>query len=83
MAFKNKGFEVMLASPPEYEELTAEIYLDGKFIALVNRERGLDELEIETPGNDLDENQITRKVDLSGFLEAIEVASKRLRGEIK
>ena len=73
----------MLASPPEYEELTAEIYLDGKFIALVNRERGLDELEIETPGNDLDENQITRKVDLSGFLEAIEVASKRLRGEIK
>ena len=83
MAFMNQGFEIILASPPEYEELTAEIYFDGKFIALVNREHGLDRLEFETPGVGLDETQICRKIELKGFLEAVEVAVKRLRGEMK
>jgi len=83
MGFKNQGFEVVLASPPDYEELTAEISFDGKFVALVSRERGIDQLEIEIPGLDLDENQIVRKVSLKGFLDAVEIACKRLRGEIK
>jgi hypothetical protein len=83
MAFKNQGFEVILASPPEYEALTAEIFFDGKFVALVSQERGLDQLQFEIPGTGLDEDKIARKVDLKGFLQTVEIACKRLRGEIK
>ena len=61
MTMQNKGFEVVLASPPEYERLTAEIFFDGKFIALVNQECGLDRLELEIPGGEVDEKQVIEK----------------------
>lgn len=83
MSFKNQGFEVILASPPEYERLTAEIFYDGKFIALISQERNEGEFDFETPGAGLDENQILRKIDLTGFREALDLAYRRLRREEK
>lgn len=83
MSVQSKGFEVVLASPPEYEELTAEIFFDGKFVALVNQERGLDQLELEIPSRDTAEKYLARKVKLSGFLEAVKTAEDRLRGKIQ
>ena len=78
---KKKGFETVVASPPEYERLVAEIYYDGFFVAQISQERGEGVFDLETPGGDLVEQMVTRRVDLHGFLQAIEEACQRLRGE--
>jgi len=75
------GFEVLLASPPDYKSLVAEIYFEGKFVALVNQERGPGLFDVETPGVELVKSKISRKVDLRGFITAIESACDRLRGK--
>jgi hypothetical protein len=75
---KNVGFETLLASPPEYNGLVAEIYYDGKFVALVSEERGPGLFEVETPGSGLVESRIRRRVDLPGFITALEAACHRL-----
>ncbi len=78
---KGKGFETIIASPPDYDELVAEIFYDGLFVALVSQERGQGLFEIEMPGIDLLESEIVRKVDAIGFTKAVEVACQRLKGE--
>lgn len=75
---KNAGFEMLLASLPEYNGLVAEIYYDGRFVALVSQERGAGNFDIETPGNNLVESELARKVDLRGFIAALHVACERL-----
>ncbi len=76
---KNVGFEILLASPSEYDELIAEIYYDGKFVALVNQERGPGLFEVETPdGAYLVGSSVLRRVDLNGFITALEAACHRL-----
>lgn len=76
------GYRVMLVSSIDYEEITAEVYFDGKFAALINCENGLDRLELELPGLDLVQERIVRRVDLAGFLDAVDYASKWLRNEL-
>ena len=71
----------MLASPPGYDRLVAEIYHDGLFVALVSQERGDGLFDIETPGSDLVESRVIRKVDAVGFGEAVEEARQRLQGK--
>ncbi len=75
---KNVGFELLLASPPEYNRLVAEIYYDGKFVVLVSQERGPGLFDVETPGNNLSESAIMRRVDLRGFISVLEMACQRL-----
>jgi hypothetical protein len=79
---KRKGFETVIASPPEYERLLAEIYYDGLFVAQISQERGEGVFDLETPGTDLVEEMVTRKVDLHELLRAVEEACQRLRGEL-
>ena len=76
-----KGFETMIASPPDYDELVAEIYYEGRFIALISQERGKGVFDIETPGQNLIEKEVIRKIDLNGFRQAMEDACQRLKGE--
>lgn len=78
---KNKGFETMIASPSDYDELVAEIYYDGLFVAMVSQERGKGLFDIETPSQNLIEDQILRRVDAVGFMKAVEVACQRLKEE--
>jgi len=78
---KRKGFETILASPPDYNRLVAEIYYDGLFVALVSQERGDGLFDIETPGTELVESRIVRKVDAVGFRQAVEDACLRLQGK--
>lgn len=78
---KGKEFETLIASPPDYEELVAEIYYEGLFVGLVSQERGKGLFDIETPGRNLIEDEILRKVDAAGFIKAIEAACQRLQGE--
>jgi hypothetical protein len=78
VALKNAGFEFLLASPPEYNGLVAEIYCDGRFVALINQERGPGLFELEMPGPDVAESEVLRRIDLHGFLATIQEACARL-----
>ena len=49
----NSGIELLLSSDCDYEELTVEIYYDGKFIALLNQDNDLDTLSIEFPASEV------------------------------
>jgi hypothetical protein len=75
---KNVGFEILLASLPEYNWLVAEVYYDGKFVALVNQERGPRLFEVEMPGCNLVESRVLRRVDLDGFVTSLMTACQRL-----
>jgi hypothetical protein len=79
---RKKGFETVIASPPEYERLLAEIYHDGLFVAQISQERSEGVFDLETAGPDVVKDMVTRKVDLRGFLRAVEEACRRLRGEM-
>jgi len=37
-----KGFEVIISSDIEYEDLCSEIYFDGEFIGMIHQENGVD-----------------------------------------
>lgn len=69
---------IVIASPPEYERLVAEVYAGGRFIALVSQERGDHVFDLEYPGTDVVESMVSRKVDLDAFLEAAQDAKAAL-----
>ena len=77
----NSGIELLLSSDCDYEELTVEIYYDGKFIALLNQDNGLDNLRIEFPTSTVaDETLVLRKMDLAILEQALILAKKRIQG---
>lgn len=43
----NNKFKILMTSDIEYEDLCAEIYYEDQFVAIVNQEKGYDNLEIE------------------------------------
>ena len=71
-------FDFLIADDSEHEKVFIEIYYEGKFVALINQERGLDNLEIEFPGPDLVESEIIRKLPLNDFLDLVNDAATRL-----
>ena len=73
------GFDFLIANDSEHEELFIEIYYNEKFVASINQEQGIDNLEIEFPGPDLVESLIIRKVPLNDFLGLVNEAAKRLK----
>lgn len=77
-----KGFEIIIASPPDYENLVAEIYYDGKFVVMVTHENAVDQFDFETPSSNLKEEEIIRKVSLDGLKNALDLACRKLKGEI-
>ena len=77
----NSGIELLLSSDCDYEELTVEMYYDGKFIALLNQDNGLDNLRIEFPTSEVtDETLVLRKMDLAILEQALILAKKRIQG---
>ena len=79
--FKRKDFDTVIADDLDHERLFCEIQCDGLFVALFSQERGEAVFDLEIPASDLMEDQVIRKVDLDGFLKAVEIACCRLRGE--
>ena len=75
---KKVGIEILLCSDCDYEKLVAEIYYDGKFIALLNQDEGIDKIRIEFPGAVVLEEMVLRKMDLAVFEEGLALAKKRL-----
>ena len=76
----NSGIEVVLASDSDYEELTVEIFYNGKFVALLNQDDGERNLKIEFPGEGLDETTILRKIDLAILEQSLELAKTKIKG---
>lgn len=48
----NKKIELFFSSPADCEHLTIEVQLDRERVAEINREKGLDHLEIELFGSE-------------------------------
>ena len=78
---KNKGFEMLIASPPDHEGLVAEIYCDGLFVAAISQERGAGIFDLEMPGTNLMENRMLRCVDWVGFRNIVDEACRCLKNE--
>ena len=76
-----KEFTITIASDAEHEKVFAEIYHQGKFVALVSQENGLDQPNVEFPPPGVDETMITRAVDMAGFQQALIAAMKKLAGQ--
>lgn len=75
----DSDIKIILSSDSNYEELTAEIFYEEKFIALLNQDEGLDSIKIEFPGPDVQENAVLRKIDLAVFEKALAEAKLKLR----
>jgi hypothetical protein len=76
----NIGFEILIANLPDYENLVAEIYYDGRFFALISHESQQDVFDIETPESGAPE-LVVHMVDLNGFLQIVRVACQWLQGQ--
>lgn len=74
----NSGIEIIFSSDSDYENLVVELRYDGKFIALLNQDEGIDKLKIEFPGTVALEEMVLRKVDLKVFETALKMAKKEL-----
>ncbi len=72
----DEDFSIMVASDVNHQELCAEIYFRGKFVALITHTNGKKVLELA--GSNLDETVVARAVSLEGFLRAIDVALVQL-----
>lgn len=75
------AYEIVIASSPEHAHVFAEIYVGGKFVALVSEERGPGLYDLETPGPENVEAMVARKVDIEIFRQAIHAAITRLSGK--
>ncbi len=74
---EKQNFNIIFVSDPDKEKLVAEISFEGKFGVMLTHEAP-DVFELEFPGINLDENQVTRKIPLEDFLEAIDTAKDEL-----
>ena len=73
--------EILISSDCNYEEVVAEIQVDGKFVALLSQDLGVENLEIEFPGKENVEKNCLRKLNLSAFLQSVDLAKRRLLEE--
>ena len=44
---KENGFDIIISSDSQYNELCAEIYYDREFVAIITQEQGIDRAIIE------------------------------------
>jgi hypothetical protein len=72
-----KRLELFFSSPVDYENLAVEIQLDRERIAEINQEKGLEKLEIELFGTDI-EHDFFAKLSLDDFLGALLEAREML-----
>lgn len=61
-----KNYTVVIGSPVDYEELTADIVINNKYIARVQMEDGKDKMILE-----FFEEAALQKINLNDFLDAI------------
>ncbi|MGB0743402.1 MAG: hypothetical protein ACPGSB_02645 [Opitutales bacterium] len=77
--FKNEnGFNIQFYSGCDFENLTAEIYFDGKYVASVIQEKGPGEFEILFPDSQMNQDVVISRFDMNGFVETLLKAKEEL-----
>ena len=71
--FNVNGHEIVIGSPPDYEELVAEIWINGECVAMLQKEEGDDKVIVEFFGE-----PIQTKVYYEVLLGALQDAKKAL-----
>ena len=81
MAIKlDSGFEILYLSYLSDEEMTVEIQYQGQQVAQINKEKGVDNMEIDIYSQYVHPDFISDlKFPLNDFLEALDIASQALR----
>lgn len=74
-------YRIQVASDTDYEELIAEIYVDERFVALVNQEHGKTDLRVDFPGPEQNQAALLRSVPLGTLLDALAAAKAQLLEE--
>ena len=74
----NSGFKIVRFSDVTYEKITVEIQYKGEQIAQINKDKGIEQLEIEILTDYINSDFIP-KFMLSDFLVAINEAQKLLK----
>lgn len=72
------AYQIQICSDVEYEELIAEVYIGGKFVAIVSHEHPADGYFVEFPGADQNEATTLRKMEISILLAALAEARAKL-----
>ena len=72
---EKNNFRFSIGDDPEHEELTAEIYFEEKFVAIISQEKGFEEMKIEIFQKS---NGKPWAFQLNEFLEIIELSKRRL-----
>lgn len=72
---KEQGFNIIISSDTQYEELCAEIYYDRQFVAIITQEQGVENsiIEIEPP-----KNRKNWKFNYFEFIEILKAAQNNL-----
>jgi hypothetical protein len=68
-----ENYKIIIGSPVEYEELTADIVFGNKYVARVQMENGKDSMILE-----FFEETAMQKIKLDDFLDAIAAAKDLL-----
>ncbi|MBN3895063.1 MAG: hypothetical protein HWQ41_07285 [Nostoc sp. NOS(2021)] len=76
----DSGFEILYLSDIKYNEMTVEIQYKGQQVAQINKDKGVDKMEIDIYSEYITPDFLSElKFPLSDFLEAINIASRALR----
>ncbi|MRG44829.1 hypothetical protein GFS24_06870 [Chitinophaga sp. SYP-B3965] len=68
-----KNYRIVIGSPVAYKELTAEIVINGKYVALIQKEEGDDKMIIE-----LYEKPADTKIYFDDLIAALQEAKEEL-----
>ena len=74
----DSGFEIVRFSDLSYEEITVEIQYQGEQIAQINKDKGIDQLEIEIL-TDYTKSGFSAKFKLRDFQQALQEAQKLIK----
>lgn len=72
------NYRIQIASDADYNEVIAEIYVDGKFVALLNQEHGKTDLRVDFPGPERHQDSLLRSIPLGTLLDALAAAKAKL-----
>ncbi|MEH1852363.1 MAG: hypothetical protein V7L11_11905 [Nostoc sp.] len=76
----DSGFEILYLTDLKYNEMTVEIQYMGQQVAQINKDKGVDKMEIDICSEYVTLDFLSElKFPLSDFLEAINIASRALR----
>ncbi|ODG99330.1 hypothetical protein A4S05_38085 [Nostoc sp. KVJ20] len=76
----DSGFEILYLSDLKYNEMTVEIQYKGQQVAQINKDKGVEKMEIDIYSEYVTPDFLSElKLPLGDFLEAINIASTASR----